>query len=301
MQSPEVTTHLTFCAPSCRDVAVLSLDRRASPEAEDSELFTLTLRAPEWNNWHPGQFVMIRPQSAFRPDVIWARPFSISQMDDAELRVVFQVAGRGTRGLLSLERGELVTVWGPLGNAFAVSRSGPALLLAGGIGIAPFVGYIGRHPAPETLRLEFGHRLHLECYPFADCLAANCSDETGAGKAVIAARNYHETCPEDLTRFVAAMADAVGDTAARNGLVLACGPMPFLKSVKQLAGQFKARCQISLETRMACGVGACLGCVVKSTAAKTAPDAASVPEAFSYVQTCTNGPVFWADQIQLEE
>ena len=302
MLPSDLSLHSTFCVPSCLDVAVLSLDRRASPEARDSELFTLTLRAPGWKSWLPGQFVMIRPQSAPHPDVFWARPFSISQMDEEKLRIVFQVAGRGTRALLGLERGELVTVWGPLGNGFAVSRSGPTLLLAGGIGIAPFVGYIERHPAPETLRLEFGHKLHLDCYPFVECLSANCTlAKTEAGKILIEARNHHETCPEDLSRFVSTMADAIRDTAARNGLVLACGPMPFLKSVKKIASQFKAQCQISLETRMACGVGACLGCVVKNTAPKVEMATASIPEVFRYVQTCTTGPVFWADQIEFDE
>lgn len=278
--------------PVCRDVSVLSLERRSSPDAGEA-LFTLRLRAPGWKEWHPGQFVMIRPHSASRPDILWARPFSISRADDEELAVVFQVAGRGTGDLLRLERGETVTVWGPLGNAFAVSPGGPTLLLAGGIGIAPFVGYIEKHPAPETLRLEFGHRLHLDCYPFADCIA-QC-----AGKA-LDARNHQETCPADLTRFIAALEDAIRETASRNGLVLACGPMPFLKSVQRFALQYEVQAQLSLETRMACGVGACLGCVVKSTA-PGGESAAEAPAAFSYVQTCTVGPVFRADQLDLSD
>lgn len=293
MQIPDFLSHTAPPMPSpvCLDVPVLSLDRRTSSEAGDSALFTLRLRSPGWKSWHPGQFVMIRPQSVTRPDIFWARPFSISRSDDEELRVVFQVAGRGTKSMLGLERGRLVTVWGPLGNSFAVSRSGPSLLLAGGIGIAPFVGYIERHPAPETLRMEFGHRLHLDCYPFAECrdMHRACSDFV---------RSHQETCSGDLDRFLAAMDEAIRDTAARNGLVLACGPMPFLKSVQKFALRHRVLAQLSLETRMACGVGACLGCVVKGAVPDT--KTAVVPEAFSYVQTCTKGPVFRADQIDLE-
>ena len=292
MQIPEHTP----APPVCREVPVLSLARRASPDAGDSELFTLRLRSPGWEDWLPGQFVMIRPHRVARPDVFWARPFSISQADKEELRIVFQVAGRGTKELLDLERGESVTVWGPLGNGFAVSRSGPTLLLAGGIGIAPFVGYIENHPAPETLRLEFGHRLHLDCYPFVECRDAQCRLDAEP----FPAHSHHETCPEDLTRFVALMDAAIRDTADRGGLVLACGPMPFLRSVQKLSLQHNARAQLSLETRMACGVGACLGCVVKSTARREY-HGFPAPEAFSYVQTCTNGPVFWADQIDLAD
>ncbi len=288
MQTPDAATHSP--RPVCREVSILALDRRASPEADGGSLFTLRLRNPGWTDWLPGQFVMARPHRASRPDVLWARPFSISQADAEAVHIVFQVAGRGTETMLELERGETVTVWGPLGNGFAVSCSGPTLLLAGGIGIAPFVGYIERHPAPETLRLEFGHRHHIDCYPFAACRGA---------RAAFPARNHHETHPDDLARFLATLDEAIRDTAAA-GLVLACGPLPFLKSVWKYALRHNARTQLSLETRMACGVGACLGCVVKSAPAPGGQPL-SVPDAFSYVQTCTKGPVFWADQIDLAE
>lgn len=276
--------------PVCRDVPVLSLERRAAPGSGENELFTLRLRSPGWRAWLPGQFVMIRPHQITRPDVYWARPFSISQADEEELRIVFQVAGRGTRGMLGLDRGELVTVWGPLGNAFAVSRSGPTLLLAGGIGIAPFVGYMERHPAPETVRLEFGHRLPVDCYPFAECRHCVGGD----------ARNHHECGPEDLARFINTLEAGIRDTASRKGLVLACGPMPFLRSVQGFALRYGARAQLSLETRMACGVGACLGCVVTSSVREEHPAKPESPPAFRHVQTCTHGPVFWADQLDLE-
>ena len=282
--------------PVCREVSVLSLDRRPSPDEGEDALFTLRLRSPGWESWRPGQFVMLRPQRVSRPDVFWARPFSISRATAGELHIVFQAVGRGTGELRELERGETVTVWGPLGNGFAVSRSGPTLLLAGGIGIAPFLGYIENHPTPETLRLEFGHKRPLECYPFAECLEAHCL----LAEESFQARNHHETCPDDLVRFVEAMEDAIRETAARNGLVLACGPMPFLRSVQTFALRHAARAQLSLETRMACGVGACLGCVVKKTAEPFRRDLA-VPQAFSHVQTCTGGPVFWADQLDLKE
>ena len=100
---------------------------------------------------------------------------------------------------------------------------------------------------------------------------------------------------------MAALDGGVRDAAGRGGLGLACGPMPFLKSVRKSALQHGARAQLSLETRMACGVGACLGCVVKYGADEAGHAAVKTPEVFSYVQTCTRGPVFWADQIDLDE
>lgn len=276
--------------PLCRDVAVIALERHAPPEGGDGNLYTLRLQAPGWNGWKPGQFVMIRPRRA-GTDVTWGRPFSISRADDKELIIVFQVVGRGTEAILDLSPGELVTVWGPLGNGFDVLPAGPTLLLAGGIGIAPFVGYIKNHPRPETLRMDFGHRLPLECYPFEAC---GCSGAT--------VRNHHEQCRDDLDAFLATLESGIKEIAAQGGLVLACGPMPFLKSIQKFALRHGARAQLSLETRMACGVGACLGCVVKSSAhGGEHQNAPETPTAFRYVQTCTCGPVFWADQLNLDE
>ena len=276
-------------APVCRDVAVLELVPHTPHDAgtPESSLFTLRLHAPEWEGWLPGQFVMVRPKRSSN-ETLWARPFSISRADEKELVLVFQVVGRGTKALLNLSPGELVTVWGPLGNCFTTLPDTPTLLLAGGIGIAPFVGYIENHPSPENLRLHFGHRLPLECYPYEACTSQS-------GKPV-AAWSHRDGSPDDLVRFLATLENDIRETALRGGLVLACGPMPFLKSVQRFALRHNARAQLSLETRMACGVGACLGCVVKS---KPGHDAA--PDAFSYVQTCTCGPIFRADKIDLGE
>ena len=269
---------------SCLELPVLSLEQHAAPEGADSVIHTLRLAAPGWAAWQPGQFVMLRCKGA-RQDLIWARPFSISRADETELRIVFQVAGRGTEALRGVLPGDMLDVWGPLGNGFALAADGPTLLLAGGIGIAPFVGYIETHPAPETLSLEFGHRLPLDCYPFTDCCAIN-------------ARSYQDCGPDDLACFLESMEESIRGVAAENGLVLACGPMPFLRSVQDFSLRHKARAQVSLETRMACGVGACLGCVVKSKAGKH--KGSTDPEAFAPVQVCTCGPVFWADEVDLD-
>lgn len=276
-------------SPICREVTVLSLEQQADADSEGGVLHTLRLSAPGWESWEPGQFVMLRLKER-GSDLIWARPFSICRADESSLTLFFQIAGRGTTLLSQVRKGETLDIWGPLGNSFAVSEKGPTLLLAGGIGIAPFVGYIERHPAPETLRMDFGHRLPLECYPFAACGSA------------IAARNHHECVPADLQAFVSTLEEGIADIAAQNGLVLACGPQPFLRTVHSLAQAHNARAQLSLENRMACGVGACLGCVVKGKvsahAVKGEGGGADTP--FSWVQTCTCGPVFWADEIKLD-
>lgn len=248
----------------------------------ESRFWALRLEQPNWENWFPGQFVMVRPVG-WALDMPWARPFSICRVSNHELVLFFQAVGRGTERMAGLKHGDRVHVWGPLGNAFAVEKGTPTLLLAGGIGIAPFVGYAERHPSPSKLTLLFGHRLPEECYP-VDSLGERIELEA-----------HHETCSQDREWFLDHVRSRIGDYAARNGLVLACGPLPFLKFVQSCALECGARAQLSLENRMACGVGACLGCVATTTDKWPVAAKAGQP-----VQTCTHGPVFWADQITLE-
>jgi dihydroorotate dehydrogenase electron transfer subunit len=263
--------------PSCQTLSVLDVRPFGqSGEAGKAACFDLLLEPPDWNGWTPGQFVMVRPED-WGSELTWGRPFSISAADREGLRLFFQVVGRGTRRLAGLKPGERVAVWGPLGNGFAVEPERDTLLLAGGVGLAPFVGYVSRHPAQERLRLVFGHRLDRESYPFA-----------GLSRCLNSCAECHaDQRPGDLERFVAVLRERVTEYADKDGLVLACGPGPFLKTVQALSRELGARCQLSLETRMACGVGACLGCVCK--------DERGWP-----VQTCTRGPVFWADRISLD-
>jgi len=244
--------------------------------------FALRLSPPPWSDYTPGQFVMLRPVS-WGPELPWARPFSISRADERGLLCFIQIAGRGTKRLAELKAGDAVHVWGPLGTGFAVEADSPTLLLAGGIGIAPFVGYAHTHPKPHKLSMLFGHRLSAGCYPIV---------EISERMDVHAMR---EDAPEDRERFVAAVRARMEEYAGKNGLALACGPLPFLRVVQKLGAQTGLRVQLSLEARMACGIGACLGCTTVTTDAWPVPAQHNRP-----VQTCACGPVFWAQHVVLE-
>lgn len=253
-----------------------------------SAFYALRLAPSEWEAWLPGQFIMLRPAGS-GSERLWGRPFAICQATSRDLVIFFQVRGRATSAMAKLQAGDVLDVWGPLGNGFAVEPEKPTLLLAGGIGIAPFVGYVQAHPSPLDLVMEFGHRMPLECYPF----------EGISGR--VGATAHLESADEDRERFLALMDERIRDFAARDGLVLACGPTPFLRAVQAMSARHKARTQLCLETRMACGVGACLGCVVKTRPPAEAGRAARLPEeAGRYVQTCTCGPNFWADAVVLD-
>lgn len=257
---------------NCQDVKVL----RVTPVGESErpgEFYELTLEYPDWDGWKPGQFVMIRPAS-WELDMLWARPFSIYSADEDGVTVFIQKVGRGTGRLTRLVPGDMVTVWGPLGNSFAMEKDTPTLLLAGGIGIAPFRGYVEQHPSPENVRLFLAHRLPLACYPFDSM----CSTVDGSCMC--------EETSEDLEAIIRAMGELIREYADKDGLVLACGPTPFMRTVQDFAAEYDARAQVSLENRMGCGVGACLGCVTKDGEGR-------------HVQVCTKGPVFWADKVEL--
>ena len=255
----------------------------SGPAVRDTACYALRLEAPPWKEWRPGQFIMARPRD-WGHDMLWARPFCICRLSPRDLTVFFQVLGRGTARMTELKPGEMVDVWGPLGNGFACEPDRPTLMIAGGAGIAPFVGYAQNHPAPWNLRMDFGHRLPLESYPF-DSITEK-----------IAADSHFEQKPADRARFITHVEKRIAEFAKNGGLILACGPLPMLRLVQECSAKYGAPAQLSLETRMGCGVGACLGCVCKTGAMWPEPE-----QARSWVQTCTKGPVFWADQVELPE
>ncbi|MEA4858551.1 MAG: dihydroorotate dehydrogenase electron transfer subunit [Solidesulfovibrio sp.] len=258
---------------ACRDVRLLSV-APVGPEGAAYGCYLLEVENPGFEPAVAGQFVMVRPLR-FGQNPVWPRPFSLCRLTEEKLTLFVQACGRGTDILCGLSAGDVVTVWGPLGQGFALEPEIPTLLLAGGVGLAPFVEYVATHPAPSNLSLLFGHRQPLSCYPFAEMAV-----RIGRAEA------FEERSPADLPAFIERLDAAVAGHA--DGLVLACGPRPFLLTVARLARKYSARAQVSLENRMACGVGGCLGCVEKNALG-------------AYVQTCTEGPVFWVEELALAE
>ncbi len=254
---------------------VRSLTRHGQTEKGSEagpEVYTLILENPGWPEWTPGQFAMVR--SPEWKDLTWGRPLSICDVTDEALILFFQVYGRGTERLGRVREGETLTVWGPLGKGFAVEPERKTLILAGGVGLPPFVGYARRHPAPENVSLFFGRRTGLEYYPIYE----------DAARAV-AAESFLEQSRADLNIFISMIRERMENHA--DGLTLACGPTPFLRTIQKFSLELQSKCQLSLENKMGCGVGACLGCVVKASGGWPVP-------------VCQLGPVFWADKVDLD-
>ncbi len=261
---------------------VLDLVPFGPETASRTHFFALRLERPAWSSWRPGQFVMLRPRN-FGLDIPWGRPFGICHVTEQHLVCFFQVVGKGTERMAELKAGDTVQVWGPLGNGFAMEPDTPTLLLAGGMGIVPFVGYVHAHPKPWNVSMLFGHKANIRCYPL-DSLHEH-----------IAVDTLHESVPGDIDNFIYSLRERIKEFAEQKGLVLACGPQPFLKTVQTFAAEYNVRTQLSLESRMACGVGACLGCVATTTEEWPVQDKKTWP-----VQVCTHGPVFWAQHINLD-
>lgn len=230
----------------------------------------------------PGQFAGLYPQDG---RMLLMRPISICRWDGERgaLRFVYRAAGKGTQSFTSLRQGDRISMLGILGNGYDTGalRGKRVLLLGGGIGIPPM--------------LELAAALHRE------------GDSSGTQvTAVLGYRDRDLFLREEMEKyarvFIATEDGSVGtegnvlDAVREKGLgadaVCACGPLPMLRAVKKYAAGQGIPAYISLEERMACGVGVCLGCVTKTTHT----DAHSCVD---NARVCVEGPVFPAEEVEL--
>lgn len=246
------------------------------PMCADSPVYMLTL-APDtpFPAWSAGQFIMVH----FGSDSLcsFARPFSIASIGSSTITLYIHIRGKETKHVRTLCVGDVLRIWGPLGSSYSAPTK-DTLLIAGGIGIAPFVTYTNQYEVPCTLL--FGHRIAEENYPLPQC-----SSQTTL-------RTYYDPKGVSLQLFLDEIREAM--LSYTHGQVLACGPLPLLRYIRSLALEHNIYTEFSLEETMFCGIGACLGCVCKATALY--PD-----ERYSnsYVQSCTAGPVFPAHTIEI--
>ncbi len=253
------------------------LESRALAEG----IYSLTLQyAPgeEPQEVRPGQFVGIFPNDA---SSLLLRPISICRWDaqNAALRMVYRTAGKGTSQFAALKEGDEISMLGILGNGYDVEqmKGGKVLLLGGGIGIPPMLELACALSAEGSeVTCALGYRsselfLKEEFEKVSRVLIATEDGSVGVKGNVL---------------------DAVREDGCRPDYICSCGPMPMLKAVKAFAEEIDVPCYISLEERMACGVGACLGCIVK-TAEKD--EHSNV----NNTRICTEGPVFFAEDVLL--
>ena len=219
----------------------------------------------------PGQFVHIRCGEG----LLLRRPISVcSCMEDEPddlLSIVFEVRGEGTRWLAGRELGDSLDVLGLAGNGFDLKPEGRYLLVGGGIGIPPMLGcaqYTGGR-ATAILGGRSRDKIILEDFFREDCAKVLCTTDDGS--------LGHHGFVDALVRR------ELSEDRGYDG-VLACGPKPMLRNVAKVAEEFGIPCQVSMEERMGCGVGACLVC---------ACDMADG----SRKHVCKDGPVFDSREV----
>jgi dihydroorotate dehydrogenase electron transfer subunit len=225
----------------------------------------------------PGQFVMIRVRSGLDP--LLRRPFSICGVKEDLFLVLYRVVGKGTGLMTELRQGERAWVLGPLGKSFVLQdKRTSRLLIGGGIGIAPLV-FLAQGRQDKDLTLMTGFRSAKDIIPPREITG----EERGFAVATDDGTKGHSGPVTDLL-------EAALRKNAEDRMVYACGPKPMLKRVAEITMALKVPCQVSLEARMACGLGACQGCAVKASAASGR----------SYWYVCKEGPVFDAGAIDWE-
>ena len=225
----------------------------------------------------PGQFAMVSVEGA--TDMPLPRPFSIHNCDnDANaswLDVLFKVVGKGTALLSRLTIGSPLQIVAPLGKGFPDPPGGcKTVIIAGGMGIAPLFPLVLRlKTSQSSIAVLYGAKSQkdLVCLPELldlDGITVTITTEDGTqGEQGLVTQLLHhrEDNSEDKT------------------VLYACGPEPLLRTVTDFARERNVPCWVSIERRMACGVGACLGCVVKTSD--------------GYQRVCCEGPIFDARHI----
>lgn len=226
----------------------------------------------------PGQFISVytQNQSALLP-----RPISVCETDKEKgrLRIVYRVAGTGTREFATYKSGHRIDILGMLGNGFPVetAKGKRAFLIGGGIGIPPMLELAKTLTDAASKDIIVGYR---------DKELFLTDDLKKYGNVHIATEDGSVGTKGNVMNVI----EAEGLCA---DVIFACGPMPMLRAIKQYAQEKGIPAYISLEERMACGVGACLGCVVKT---KEIDHHSHVNNA----RICTDGPVYLASEVNLE-
>lgn len=219
----------------------------------------------------PGQFAHI-----LVPGKTLRRPISICDADPEQgtLRLVFQIRGEGTELLSQFEEGQKLDVLAPLGHGFTLGDlSRQAVFIGGGIGVPPLLFAAKQFGPNATVILGFRSReavILKEDFEKAGCRVLLCTDDGSAG--------IHGLVTQPLKEALLEKKDAV----------FACGPTPMLKGVAKEARDRGVPCQLSLEERMGCGVGACLVCACKIKKADGEE---------TYLHVCKDGPVFNAEEV----
>ena len=241
-------------------------------------IYSMTLKVPNIVKAveGPGQFINLYPKEKH---TILPRPISICEIDEKNgtIRIVYAVVGDGTDQFSRLVIGESLEISGPIGNGFAISKGHKDhLLIGGGVGVPPLLELAKRLKGNMTAVLGFRDQPILV------------EDFEKLGARVYIATESGKVGHKGNVLGILKEKDIKGD------MVYSCGPKPMLKALTAWYGEVGVPIQVSLEERMACGIGVCVGCVCKQR------DEAE-EGGWTYKKTCTDGPVFMGSEVVWDE
>lgn len=250
-----------------------------------NDIYKFSLQAKEITETaKPGNFVEIRVSDSIEP--LLRRPISIYNMEKETgiLEIIFQEKGKGTKILANRKEGEEIDIVGPLGyGTFDIKTQGEVAIIGGGIGIFPLYELAKQTKQQNNIAPKVNTYLGFRSKEFvvlekefektSDKLIITTDDGSYAEKGFAI-----DKLKQDIQ-------------TKKPDIIYACGPLPMLKAVQQLSIEQNIPCQISLEEKMACGLGACLGCAVKT--------AKSTEENPQYWHVCKAGPVFNAQDVSI--
>lgn len=231
----------------------------------------------------PGNFCHLKVGKGYSPLLRRAFSFHWVEKEKNCFELLFKVVGPGTELLSWKNPGEKIDLLAPLGNSFSFpEREEKVVLLAGGMGIAP-IFYLSnfllkRRSNPEKIVLFYGVKKEEELILLDELCSLGielhiATEDGSAGYKGMITSLFYQELKEKRVKF-------------KRTKFYACGPNPMLKEVSSLSRRLNLNCEISLENHMPCGIGACLGCAVKTVD--------------GYKRVCKDGPVFDAREVILD-
>lgn len=226
----------------------------------------------------PGQFVSVFTKDNSK---ILPRPISICKIETNTITLVYRIAGEGTKEFATYIEGDEISLMGPLGNGFScdeISEGKTVILMGGGIGVPPMLGCAKALAARNVnVNSVMGYR----------------NNETFLSDEFEKVSNLTIATEDGSVGTRGNVIDAIKANAVKGDYIFACGPKPMLRAIASYASSENITCYISMEERMACGIGACLACTCKTT---DIDDHSKV----NNKRICKDGPVFLAGDIDLD-
>lgn len=239
-------------------------------------IYSMWLETEAAKNAKAGQFISLYSGNGA---TLLPRPISICEIseDKKSLRIVYRVVGKGTSEFSTYSKDQKVKVLGPLGNGYTL-KDKKAILAAGGIGIPPIV------ELAKELKNTYDCEINIVVgYRDSELFLIDELKQYG---------NVFVSTEDGSVGTKGNIMNAISEKNITADIIYACGPMPMLRAVKAFAVEKNIEAQISLEERMACGIGACLGCVAKT---KEKDHHTHV----NNTRICTDGPVFEAREVEI--